>query len=636
MIELSESRVYEFEEFRLDTKSRRLFLRETDELVPLTPKAVELLLFLVENRGEILTKDELLDSVWGNSFVEESNLSQTVFVLRKTLGENTKTPRFILTSQGLGYQFIADVREIVPGDEILDETLFAEIEGLNDRKPTIPTKGSKPKKDFKYLWLLLPIILISALAAYWFYPVSKPASVSEIKTIAVLPFEDLTTEQSEKYLGVSLADALVNRFSGLKKIVVRPTRTVLKYAGNREDPSAVGRELKVDAVLDGRIQRINDRVRVSVQLIRTSDNATIWTESFDDEFTNLFAVQDSISQKVLDALVLKLDPFEHENFNRRGTNNSDAYQEYLRGRFFWNKRTADDFQIAIKHFNKAIELDPAFAQAHSAIAETYVLVNLFATKYNPNAFPIARSAAEKALELNGNLALAHAALAQVKMQYDYDWAGTEREYLKAVELNPNDATVRQWYGEFLALYGRNDESIVQMEKARELDPTSLSTNNALALPLIRANQIEKALEVTSKVLEMDANFAWAYHYHSRALLLKGDYEKSVETCRKALDASNQSIFLKSNLAYALARAGNKAETRKILLELQEKSRIDYVSPYNFAIIHNALDEREETYKYLNQAIDERDSLIISLKGDTVFRNLHNDTKFKETLKRVNL
>ncbi len=637
MIELSDSKVYEFEEFRLDAKSHRLFLQKSGELVPLTPKAVDLLLFLVKNRGKVLTKDELLDNVWGNSFVEESNLSQTIFVLRKSLGENTKKPRFILTSQGLGYQFIADVREKAAGDEILEDSFLSGAS--KDRDSTNPANDSEANSKTpvsKLKWLAVPIFVLVAFAIYWFYPSAIPASASEIKTIAVLPFEDLSDGKSDRYLGVSLTDALVNRFGGLKKIIVRPTRTVLKYADDQKDPSVVGRELIVDAVLDGRIQRTGDRLRISVQLIRISDSAVIWTENFDEEFTNFFDVQDSISLKVVNALALELDPSERENFNRRGTSDAIAYQEYLRGRFFWNKRTADDFQIAVEHFKKAIELDPNFAQAHSALAETYVLVNLYGTKHDPNAFPIARNAAEKALELNGNLAEAHAALAQVKMQYDYDWAGTENEYLKAVELNPNNATVRQWYGEFLALSGKIDESILQMKKAGELDPVSLSTNNALALPLIRGNQTDKALEVIEKVLEMDANFPWAHHYRCRVFLQKGDREKSVETCQKAFDISNQSIFMKSNLAYAFARAGNPNGARKILSELTEKSQKDYVSPYNFAIIHNALGDSDRTFKYLNQAIDERDFLIISLKGDTIFRNLHNDARFTETLRRVNL
>lgn len=319
-----------------------------------------------------------------------------------------------------------------------------------------------------------------------------------------------------------------------------------------------------------------------------------------------------------------------------GTENAEAYQEYLRGRFFWNKRTADGLQKAIGHFNRAVELDPNFAKAHSGLAETYVLVNLFGTKHDPNAFRMAKSSAERALQLDDQLAEAHAALAQVKMQYDFDWAGTESEYLKAIELNPNNAVVCQWYGEFLALQERIDESYVQMEKAREFDPTSLSTNNALALPLLRAHRTDESLAVTEKVLEMDANFPWALHYRCRAFLQKGEFENAIEFCRKALAASNQSIYMKSNLANALVRAGNEREARQILTELQETARTDYVSPYNFAMIHNALGEKTAALKYLNQAVEERDFLIPVLKGDAFFLSLHDDPRFQELLRRMGL
>jgi Tfp pilus assembly protein PilF len=410
----------------------------------------------------------------------------------------------------------------------------------------------------------------------------------------------------------------------------------LKFAESREDASKIGRELLVDAVLDGRIQRDGTRIRVSVQLIRTSDNVTIWTENFDDEFTNFFAVQDSISRKVVQSLALQLDEKQREKIGRHGTENAEAYQEYLRGRFFWNKRTAEGLQKAIENFNRAVELDPNFAQARSGLAETYVLVNLFGTRHDPTAFPTAKNHALRALELDGNLAEAHAALAQVKMQYDFDWPGTESEYLKAIELDPNDATVRQWYGEFLALQLRIEESISQMERARELDPTSLSTNNAMALPLLRGKQTDKALAIIGKVLEMDPNFPWALHYQCRAFLQKGEIEKAAESCQKALTASNQSIFMKSNLAAVLVRAGREPEARQILENLQDMAQTVYVSPYNFAVIYNSLGDKAAAIEYLNKAVDERDFLVPALKGDTFFTNLENDQQFAEVLRRVNL
>ncbi|MEP6901801.1 MAG: tetratricopeptide repeat protein [Actinomycetota bacterium] len=636
MIELSELKVYEFEGFRLEAKSHRLFRRGGGEHVPLTPKAVELLLFLVQNAGRILSKDELLDAVWENSFIEESNLSQTIFVLRKTLGENTKKPRFILTAPNRGYQFIAPVREIKADDEILEESFFSnthssQAPGLKFQVPSSKAENLKSK----LFWLAAaPLVLLLAFGIYKFYPAAKPATVREIKTIAVLPFEDLSAEQPDKYLGVSLAEALANRFSNLKQITVRPTRTVMKYADSREDVSKIGRELQVDAVLDGRIQHVGERVRVSVQLIRTADNATIWTETFDDDFTNFFAVQDSISQKVVKSLSVQLDENEREKFNRRGTENAEAYQEYLLGRFFWNKRTAGDLEKAIEHFNRAVKLDPNFAEGYSGLAETYVIYNFYAVNVDRESFPKARLAATRALEINDELAEAQTALGLVKAQYDFDWDGAEKSYLRAIELNPNYPTARQWYGEFLAFHKRTDESLVQMQKAIELDPTSLSTNTAPALPYLISGQFEKVLEVTDKVLEMDGGFSLAIHYKARALFKLGRFEESFEIYRKAVNASSGTFF-KADLACLLAMTGRDAEARKVLDELYQMAKEKYVSPYYFAIIHNSLNEREKAFNYLRKAVAEHDNFVHTLAVSGNFESVRNDPQFIEILRSAN-
>jgi TolB-like protein/DNA-binding winged helix-turn-helix (wHTH) protein/Flp pilus assembly protein TadD len=628
----------------LDTTiSHRLFRRDEAEPVPLAWKSAELLLYLVENAGRILSKDELIEKVWNNSFVEEANLSQTIFVLRKTLGENTKNPRFIITVPNKGYQFIAEVREYVAGDEILEESFLSDTSQVKSSKLKIQSQNQQTDKrnpnlqtqNPKWLWIPVPLVLLVAVCIYWFYPTAKPINLNEIKTIAVLPFEDLSAEQTEKYLGVSFADALANKFGELKQITVRPTRTVLKYVDSREDAAKIGRELQVDAVLDGRIQRVGERIRVSVQLIRTSDNATIWTGNFDDQFTNFFAVQDSISQKVVQSLALQINEKERERFNRRGTENPQAYQEYLLGRFYWNKRTANDLDLAVTHFKRAVELDGNFAQAYTGLAETHAIYPFYAVVPDKESLPKARLAATRALEIDGELAEAHTVLAYVQSQYDFDWKGAEKSYLRAIELNPNHANTRQWYGEFLAFQNRTDEALVQMQKAVELDPTSPSTNTAPALAYLISRQFEKVLETTEKVLQMDANFLAAKHYKARALFRMERREEAFELYRKVVADSNGSAFFKSDLGCLYGLAGKEKEARQILAELTETAKEKHISPYYFAIVHIGLGEKEKAFELLRKAVAERDNNVIVTKVGVNFDAVRTDPQFQEILRSAN-
>lgn len=646
MLKAAESIVYEFGEFRFNADNRRLFFLPTGELLPLQPKAAELLLFLLINRQRILTKNELLDAVWEDNFVEEANLSQTIFVLRKALHETSKEPHFILTIPNQGYQFIAQVKEIHAEDKILEEVFLSDISEVPCYKIEIQdsrfkirdSENQRPKtKDqkTKLIWLAIPLILLIALGAYWFYPKAKPTRLSEIKTIAILPFEDLSAEQTQKYLGVSLADALVNKFGNLKHMTVRPTRTVLKYAENREDAAKIGRELQVDAVLDGRIQRVGERIRVNVQLIRTADNATIWTGSFDDQFTNFFAVQDSISQQIAKSLVVEIDEKERQRFNRNGTENAQAYQEYLLGRFFWNKRSADDLDNAIRHFNRAVELDGNFALAFVGLAEAHAIYPFYAVNQDKESLPKARAAATRALEIDGELAEAHTVLAYVQSQYDFDWKGAEKSYLRAIELNPNHANTRQWYGEFLTFQARFGESLTQINKAVELDPTSLSANTAPALAYNASRQFEKTLETTDKVLQMDANFLIAQHYKARALFFTGKQVEAFEIYRKAIADSNGSAFFKADYAFLQGKAGNQTEARKILAELNETAKQKHVSPIHFAYVHLGLKEREKAFEYLRKAVAEHDHNVILFKVGINFDDVRDDPQFIEILRSAN-
>ncbi|MBS1795410.1 MAG: winged helix-turn-helix domain-containing protein [Acidobacteria bacterium] len=627
MIELEESGIYEFEEFRLDAKRRRLFRSGSGELVPLTPKAAEVLIYLVVNAGRVLSKDELLEKVWENSFVEESNLSQTIFVLRKTLGEDTRNPRFILTVPNRGYQFIAPVREPGSGDEILEEAIIAE----ETPPPAAPAAVRKSPLRRPAGLLAVPLAALVVFAVYWFYPRSKPAGIGGIRTIAILPFEDLSAEQNDKYLGISLADALAEKFGVMKELTVRPTRSVLKYAESRDDPAAIGRALEADAVIDGRIQRAGERIRVNVQLIRTADNATLWTGSFDDRFTNFFDVQDAISQKVVQTLALRMNDRERERFNRRGTENAEAYQDYLRGRFHWNKRTLDGLQKAIASFEDAVRKDPNFAAAHAGLADCYVLLPEYSGATTHEAFPKARAAIGKALELDDQQGGFYATLGYAQAFYDWDFAGAERSFKRAVELGPHDATARQWYAEFLGSTGRFDESYAQFALAVESDPVSPIILTDLATNYYLQERYDETIDRTRKIIELNPNFGYAYYWLALSYERQGRDAEAVETFCKTSLLFGEPPAMVEQTREAFRKNGLRGWWQKRI------EQIEGLAPYPAylkALAHARVGDREKALVYLAQSVEQRERFVVALRLVKDFDLLKNDPRYQELVRRI--
>ncbi len=514
------------------------------------------------------------------------------------------------------------------------KSLKAQIRKTESQVKALKTKAQRSKT--KLILLAVPIVLLIAFGVYWFYPISRPATVHEIKTIAVLPFEDLSIEKSEKYLGVSLADALANKFSGLKQITVRPTRTVLKYVDSREDASKIGRELEVDAVLDGRIQHIGERIRVTVQLIRTSDNATIWTEKFDDDFTNFLAVQDSISRKVVQSLLVQLDEKERQKFDQNGTENAQAYQDYLRGRFFWNNRTAIDLQKAIRHFENAIGKDQNFALAYTGLADCYQLLAEYGAATPHEAFPKAKSASQKALEIDDQSAEAHTALAYTQFVYDWDWTGAEKSFKRAIELNPNYATAHQWYAEHLIELGRFDEAHAHLIRAVELEPFSPIILTNLADLYDVKGDLDNEIEQSRKVLETDPNFAYGYFYLGLGYEQKQMYPEAVDAFARTMTLFGEPPEIEKEVRKAFAENGMKGFWAKRLEQIENRPHLKKFQVYFKALVQIRLGDKEGTLESLGKSFRLRERGIISAKYDPRLKPLRQDPRFQDLLRRMRL
>ncbi|MEO8436480.1 MAG: winged helix-turn-helix domain-containing protein, partial [Pyrinomonadaceae bacterium] len=627
--------VYEFGPFRLDAAKRLLF--KDGDLVPLTPKVFETLRVLVERSGEQVTKDQLMSEVWEGSIVEETNLTTNVSHLRKALGEKKSEHQYILTIPGEGYRFVAAVKVVPPaGVEVVMRERTRE--SLTIEEETTITERSR---SLRLQYLLGGALLAVLVVAGGFFLLRKgtpplPATVSAapIKSIAVLPFKPLAVNNRDESLELGMTETLIARLSSLKEIVVRPTSAVRKYNGLEQDAVAAGRELQVESVLDGSLQRAGDRLRVTVRLVRVADGQTLWAERFDENFTDVFAVQDRVSARVVGLLAVKLTGPEQTLLAKRYTDNTAAYEMYLKGRYFWNKFTPADHQRAAEYFNQAIATDPTYALAYTGLANTYGASAVSSWIVPSDGYPKEKAAAQKAVQLDETLAEAHASLGAVTMFYDLDWANAEREYKRAIELNPNYETSYELYAYLLSATGRLDEGIEMAKRGLAVDPLSVLLIGDTGMTYYFARRYDEAIRTYQTSIQLDPHDAFGHVYTATAYVQKGKYDQAIAACQKAIDASERSSLVLAVLGYAQAAAGRKGEALKVLDELKAMSKQKYVSPYDLAVLYTGLGEKDRALEQLSKAYEERAGWIINLKVEPLFDPLRSDPRFAELVRRL--
>jgi tetratricopeptide (TPR) repeat protein len=409
---------------------------------------------------------------------------------------------------------------------------------------------------------------------------------------------------------------------------------VRKYTGLEQDALAAGREQRVDAVLEGNLQRSGENLRVTVRLIQLRDGSSLWAGQFDEKFTNIFAVQDSISERVAGILALTLTGQEKERLQKQYTKNTDAYELYLKGRYHLNRLTDDGFLKALDYFQQAVEKDPNFALAHAGVAGSYNALGGFNVRPPKEVYPKARSAVLTALNLDPLLAQAHTELAMVNFTFDWDWASAEREFKRAIEINPTDSDAHYYYSFYLAFMGQFDTAIAEMRKAKDLDPVSLVKLTGLGQVLLVARRYDEALEECRKALEMDPNLGFAHWLLGLAYMYKGSYEPAILALQKSIPLSGDSPDEPAALAHAYALSGNRTEARKILEELNQQAKRRFISPGALADLYGLLGDKDKAFALLEKAYDERDNLVVLLKVDPYFDPLRSDPRFTHLLRRV--
>jgi DNA-binding winged helix-turn-helix (wHTH) protein/TolB-like protein/Tfp pilus assembly protein PilF len=639
------SQSYEFGPFRVDPAQRLLW--RGDAIVSLTPKAFELLLVLVTSNGQVLTKDELLRRVWPDSFVEEANLSHNIYKLREALAEKQNGEKYIETLPRRGYRFLAKVTELRDEgvDVMVHEIARAQLVIEEQREPQSETRelSGSPQNILRggawpSRWMVIVIgllVIAGSAAIYLMRSRRTPGAAPAVHSLAVLPFRPLSAEGRDEALELGMADALITRLSNVRKIVVRPTSAVLKYNDSAQDVLAAGREQGVDAVIDGKVQKVGERIRATVQLVRVSDGASLWAETFDDQFTNVFAVQDSISDRAARALVSQLSPEETQRLTRHYTDNIQAYQVYLEGRYCWARFSADGVSKSIDYYNQAISMDPSYALAYAGLADAYSVQGAMGIVSPIETAPRMKGAIDAALSCDPSLAQAHQAAGGLALLYQRDWPAAKRELDRAIELNPAVPDPHELLGYYWEVMGNLDRAQREFELARQAAPLMSVVNMDIGNLAYYRGQYGQAIDLYNQAHNLDPDFIPLPFFPAQAYERKGLYEQATSSVEQVLKNSPDDPALLAVLGYVFARAGKTKEAESTRTRLEQMQSRRYVSPFMLALLYSGMGDKDKAFASLDKAFHVQDPQLIWLSLDPEFDPLRKDPRFADLLHRLN-
>ena len=619
-------RLYEFGPFRLDPAERKLL--RGNEIVPLTPKAFDTLLLLVLNSGHLLEKDDLIRMLWPNTFVEEGGLSNNIFLLRKALAEDAA---FIETVPRRGYRFVGAVREFPRAAPThLEKPLEMGAPGI----ASLARDARRPWRGRAGLWVAA-VALLASLAAGWFYKFAVRGET--IDSLAVLPFVNANADPNAEYLSDGITESLINSLSQLPNLKVMSRDSAFRFKGKETDTQTVGRELGVRAILKGRVTPRGDTLSISAELIDARDSSHIWGQQYDRKLADLDTLREEIAGEMASALRIRLTRADKKRLTKTYTANPEAYQDYLKGRYWWNKTTEEGFDKGIEYFQQAIAKDPTYALAYSGLADCYSSLAESGLGPFQEGYLRAKDAALKAVELDDTLAEAHGSLALIKSSYDWDWSGADKEIRRASELNPSYADAHRLHAEVLWQTGRLNEAIAELKATLELDPLSLDNNDSLGAAFFLARQYDRAIEQEGKVLELDPNFIDAYYFRGVAYLKKSMYKEGMAELEKGMAISPVNPEALTGLGYGYAVTGRRAEAQEVLDKLNGLSKHEYVSAIWRAKVYAGLEDKEKAFVWLEKAFEDRSIVSVGyIKPNPMFDPLRCDPRFADLLRRTNL
>ena len=633
--------IFEFGSFRLNP-GERLLLRGQAQ-VHLPPKAFDALVLLVENRGHLLEKDELLRKVWPDTFVEESNLAQHISVLRKALQDREDGSRYIETVPTHGYRFIAEVREIsgiAPGTSILP--------GPTPSQPSlaVPESGVpesiRPRHRFRR-----PAFVVAALALLLAVVISTPpvwrrlrgAGPEPIRSLAVLPVQTLSGDPAQEYFADGMTEALITDLAKIPGLKVISRTSIMQYKDSHKRLPQIARELGVDAIVEGAVLRAGDRVRITAQLVRAANDQHIWAESYQRDLRDLVALQDEVSRSIATQIQKQIVPLAPQRLATSAAVNPQAREDYLKGRYFWNLRSEAGYLKAIDYFQAAMTKDPQYAQAYAGSADAHALLGSMPNAKMPRetAMPIAKGMALTALKLDVSLADAHTSLAFVEMHYEWKFREAEQEFKRAIDLDPNYSIAHHWYAFDLTALGRMDEAVAEVKRARQTDPLSAIINTDVAEILYFARRYDEALQQARATVELDPNFAHAHRVLERIYDEKHMFSEAIDEGRRAVALSGGDTWMLLELANTYALAGKKTEMEDCVRRAANRSP-GRVLPDDSgtAEIDVALGEIDRALRALEGAYRHRNGGLILLNANPRFDSLKPDPRFQQLLQRVGL
>ena len=625
--------------FELDLRAGEL--RKHGLRVRLQEQPFQVLAALLEHPGEVVTREEIQKKLWpADTFVDfDHGLNKTINKIREALGDSAESPRFVETVARRGYRFLAEVKSVdaapVGGPEPATQPQpSAENRERRDPAANPATPKHMPPSLAWKISVFAVLLVMASLAAWKLYSWKRPSTI--IRSLAVLPLESLSSDASQDYFADGMTDELISDLGQISALRVISRTSVMAYKRARKPLPQIARELDVDAVVEGTVLRSGDQVRITAQLIEAATDKHLWSRSYEGQLRDTLALQNQVAQAIADQIRINLNSQERAALKTVRVVNPQAYESYLKGRYFWNKRTADGLKVALAYFNQAIDEDPKYAQSYSGLADTYALLGdwQYAAMTPKEALPRAKAAAIKALELDGALGEAHNSLAFCLDGFDWDFPSAGKEFQRAIELNPGYATAHHWYAWHLSLLGRYDEAIAEMRKAENLDPLSLIINADLAELLLLAHSYDESIRQSRKTIEMDPNFALAHNQLGQAYLQKQMRDEAILELQKAVQLSAGSPTCLANLARAYAASGKKSEAAKLLTDLKKRSSPGYSHASEIAVVYAALGDKNQAMAWLEKGYEERFNPGVLLRPG--FDPLRSDPRFQELVRRIGL